>query len=308
MCIRDSYFAVAVAVAVVMQQSFGPRAISVRLDGLIAGLALAALASTYWFRQYIEVSGRPLVSELNIFNPILVIVLLVLLFAGLMPSHFRPNRPTLWLIIGLISIGLGDFVELNQVATMSHFVDSLVTSSRPIGMCCLALAAWPRVDRRGESRERLVSPWGLNLIPVIFGALSIAILANAVHRTTSKATTFMALGSLVLVIFRMVMTQSEVRQLGRSHFVDARTDHVTGLSNRRDFLEDGESKLASLRPDEQLAIVLVDLDGFKEVNDSLGHAQGDELLKIIGRRFAKKIGNRGPVSYTHLDVYKRQET
>ena len=291
-----SYFAVAVAVAVVMQQSFGPRAISVRLDGLIAGLALAALASTYWFRQYIEVSGRPLVSELNIFNPILVIVLLVLLFAGLMPSHFRPNRPTVWLIIGLISIGLGDFVELNQVATMSHFVDSLVTSSRPIGMCCLALAAWPRVDRRGESRERLVSPWGLNLIPVIFGALSIAILANAVHRTTSRATTFMALGSLVLVIFRMVMTQSEVRQLGRSHFVDARTDHVTGLSNRRDFLEDGESKLASLRPDEQLAIVLVDLDGFKEVNDSLGHAKGDELLKIIGRRFAKKIGNRGPMA------------
>jgi diguanylate cyclase (GGDEF)-like protein len=291
-----SYFAVAVAVAVVMQQSFGPRAISVRLDGLIAGLALAALASTYWFRQYIEVSGRPLVSELNIFNPILVIVLLVLLFAGLMPSHFRPNRPTLWLIIGLISIGLGDFVELNQVATISHFVDSLVTLSRPIGMCCLALAAWPRVDRRGESRERLVSPWGLNLIPVIFGVLSIAILANAVHRTTSRATTFMALGSLVLVIFRMVMTQSEVRQLGRSHFVDARTDHVTGLSNRRDFLEDGESKLASLRPDEQLAIVLVDLDGFKEVNDSLGHAQGDELLKIIGRRFAKKIGNRGPMA------------
>jgi diguanylate cyclase (GGDEF)-like protein len=106
----------------------------------------------------------------------------------------------------------------------------------------------------------------------------------------------MALGSLVLVIFRMVMTQSEVRQLGRSHFVDARTDHVTGLSNRRDFLEDGESKLASLRPDEQLAIVLVDLDGFKEVNDSLGHAKGDELLKIIGRRFAKKIGNRGPMA------------
>jgi diguanylate cyclase (GGDEF)-like protein len=101
----------------------------------------------------------------------------------------------------------------------------------------------------------------------------------------------------------MVMTQSEVRQLGRSHFVDARTDHVTGLSNRRDFLEGGESKLVSLRPDEQLAVVLVDLDGFKEVNDSLGHAQGDELLKIIGRRFAKKIGNRGPMARTGGDEF-----
>jgi diguanylate cyclase (GGDEF)-like protein len=286
-----------------MQQSFGRRAISVRLDGFIAGLALAAMASTYWFHQYIEVGGRPLVSEMNIFNPILVMVLLVLLVAGLMPSHFRPTGPTVWLIIGLISIGLGDFVALNQVATMSHLTDSLVTSSRPIGMICLAMAAWPGVDRRGESRERINSPWGLNLIPVIFGALSIAILANAVHRTTSRATTFMALGSLVLVILRMILTQSEVRQLGSSHFIDARTDHVTGLSNRRDFLEGGESKLISLRPNELLAVVLVDLDGFKEVNDSLGHAQGDELLKIIGRRFAKKIGNRGPMARTGGDEF-----
>jgi diguanylate cyclase (GGDEF)-like protein len=298
-----SYAAIAVAVAVVMQNSFGRRAISVRLDGLIAGLALAAFVSTYWFRHYIEASGRPLLSEMNIFNPILVIVLLVLLVAGLIPSHFRPNGPTVLLIIGFISIGLGDFMELNRVATSSHVVDSLVSSSRPIGLCCLAVAAWPRDDRRDASRERLVSSLGLNLIPVIFGALSIAILANAVHRPTSRATTFMALGSLLLVILRMIMTQSEVRQLGRTHFVDARTDHVTGLSNRRDFLEGGESRLASLRPNEQLVVILVDLDGFKEVNDSLGHAQGDELLKVIGRRFDKKIGKRGPMARTGGDEF-----
>ncbi|MGP8008933.1 MAG: putative bifunctional diguanylate cyclase/phosphodiesterase [Acidimicrobiales bacterium] len=297
-----SYGAIAIAVAVVMQQSFGPRAISVRLDGLIAGLALAAFVSTYWFHQYIEIGGRPLISEMNIFNPILVIVLLVLLIAGLIPNHFRPDRATAWLVIGLVVIGVGDYVALNY-ATMSRVVHSLVMSSIPVGMCCLAVAAWPRADRRGESRERLDSPWGLNLIPVIFGALSIAILANAVHRPTSKATTFMALGSLVLVVLRMVMTQSEVRQLGSSHFVDARTDHVTGLSNRRDFLEGGESKLLSLEPGEQLAVVLVDLDGFKEVNDSLGHAQGDALLKIIGQRFAKIIGDRGPMARTGGDEF-----
>jgi diguanylate cyclase len=298
-----SYCFIAVAVAVVMQQSFGPRAISVRLDGLIAGLALAALASTYWFHQYIEIGGRPLVSEMNIMNPILVIILLVLLVAGLTASHFRPSRPTVWLFVGLTTIGVGDLVALNYMATMSYFEHSLVISSLPIGMCCLAIAAWPRADRRVDSRERLDAPWSLNLLPVIFGALSIAILANAVHRATSRSTTFMALASLVLVILRMVLTQREVRQLGSSHFVDARTDHVTGLSNRRDFLEGGELKLNSLRPEEQLAVVLVDLDGFKEVNDSLGHAQGDELLKVIGRRFAKKIGNRGPMARTGGDEF-----
>ncbi len=298
-----SYVAIALAIAIVMQQSFGARAISLRLDGLIAGLALAALASTYWFHQYIEISGRPLIAEINILNPILVIVLVILLVAGLLPSHFRPNRSTALLIVGLVSIGLGDFVALNQGATMSQFVHSLVMASRPLGMGCLAMAAWPRDDRRVELRERLDVPWGLNLIPVIFGALSIAILANAVHRTTSRATTLMALGSLFLVIVRMALTQSEVRHLGSSHFVDARTDHVTGLSNRRDFLEGGEAKLVSLRPDEQLAVLLIDLDGFKEVNDSLGHAQGDELLKIIGQRFAQKIGDRGPMARTGGDEF-----
>jgi len=298
-----SYVAIALAIAIVMQQSFGARAISLRLDGLIAGLALAALASTYWFHQYIEISGRPLIAEINILNPILVIVLVILLAAGLLPSHFRPNRSNALLIIGLLIIGLGDYVALNQSATMSQFVHSLVMASRPLGMGCLAMAAWPRDDRRSDLRERLDVPWGLNLIPVIFGALSIAILANAVHRTTSRATTLMALGSLFFVILRMVLTQSEVRQLGSSHFVDARTDHVTGLSNRRDFLESGEAKLAALRPDEQLAVLLIDLDGFKEVNDSLGHAQGDELLKIIGQRFAKKIGDQGPMARTGGDEF-----
>ena len=59
-----SYFAVAAAVVVVIHQSFGPRAISLRLDGIIASLTLASLASMYWFKQDIEIRGRPLVAEL----------------------------------------------------------------------------------------------------------------------------------------------------------------------------------------------------------------------------------------------------
>ena len=291
-----SYLAVAVAVAVVMQQSFGPRANSVRLDGIIAGLALASLASMYWFKQNIEISGRPLVAEFNIFNPILVTVLLVLLGAGLVPKHFHTDTTTSMLILGLTSFIAGDIIQLNEVAMSPSISAGLVNASRPVGLCFLALAAWPMQDRRAEARGMLVAARGLNLIPVIFGALSTAILAISVARPTSDSTRLMALGSLSLVILRMVITQSEVRQLGRSNFVEARTDHVTGLSNRRAFLEDGEAKLASLRPNEQLGIVLIDLDGFKEVNDSIGHAYGDELLKVIGQRFAHKIADRGSVA------------
>jgi diguanylate cyclase (GGDEF)-like protein len=291
-----SYFAIAVAVAFVMQQSFGPRANSVRLDGIIAGLTLASLASMYWFKQNIEISGRPLTAELNIFNPILVMALLVLLLAGLVPKHFRSDARTSFLIIGLAAFAVSDVMHLNQAAFASSVFGAIVDVSRPLGLCCLALAAWPRVDRRTEERGFLVAPRGLNFIPIIFGTLSVAILAISIARSISESTRFMALASLMLVIIRMVMTQGEVRQLGKSNFVEARTDHVTGLSNRRAFLEDGEARLTSLKPSEQLGIVLIDLDGFKEVNDSIGHAYGDELLKIVGQRFANRIADRGSVA------------
>ncbi len=291
-----SYVALAVALSVVGQQSFGPRAFSVRLDGAIAALTLAAWTSMYWFRTYIETTGRPLVAELNMFNPILVMALLVFLLAGLVPKHSRLDVSTSWLLVGLTSFAAGDVIALDHAAFNVAATSAVVEVSRPLALCCIALAAWPRFERRREARTLMEPARGLNLLPVIFGTLSIMILSVSVVKSLSEATKFMALGSLLLVIIRMVMTQGEVRQLGKSNYVDAHTDHVTGLSNRRGFLEDGGVRLEELKPTEQLGIVLIDLDGFKEVNDSIGHAYGDELLKVVGQRFAKRLAARGTVA------------
>ncbi|HSN02835.1 MAG TPA: EAL domain-containing protein [Acidimicrobiales bacterium] len=291
-----SYLTIAVAVAIIMQQSFGPRANSVRLDGIIAGLALASLASMYGFRQNIEISGRSLLAEFNLFNPILVLVLLVLLGAGLVPKHFHTDLTTSLLLVGLAIIAAGDIVALNPQSFSVWTSGALVNFTPPFGLSILALAAWPPIDRPSRPFEQFVAARGLNMIPVIFGALSVAILAISIARPSSESTRLMALGALTLVISRMVLTQSEVRQLGRSNFLEARTDHVTGLANRRAFLEDGEARLAALEDDEQLGIVLIDLDGFKEVNDSIGHAYGDELLRVIGQRFANTIATRGTLA------------
>lgn len=298
-----SYVAVAIAVTVVGQQSFGPRAFSVRLDGAIAVLTLAAWTSMYWFRQVVETTGRPLVAELNMFNPILVMALIVLLLAGLVPKHSHLNVSTSCLLAGLTSFAVGDVIELNHAVFNAAAAGAMVEVSRPVALCCIALAAWPQVERRGEVAALMEPVRGLNLLPVIFGTLSIAILAVSIEKSLSEATKCMALGSLLLVIIRMVMTQGEVRQLGKSNYLDARTDHVTGLSNRRGFLEDGGARLAALKPSEQLGIVLIDLDGFKEVNDSIGHTYGDELLRVVGQRFAKRVGARGTVSRVGGDEF-----
>jgi diguanylate cyclase (GGDEF)-like protein len=298
-----SYVAVAIAVSVVGQQSFGPRAFSVRLDGAIVVLTIAAWTSMYWFRQDVETTGRTLVAELNMFNPILVVALIVFLLAGLVPKHSRLDVSTSCLLVGLTSFAAGDVIELNHAVFNVAAAGALVEVSRPVALCCIALAAWPRVDRRGEVAALMEPVRGLNLLPVIFGTLSIAILAVSIVKSLPEATKCMALGSLLLVIIRMVMTQGEVRQLGRSNYLDARTDHVTGLSNRRGFLEDGGARLAELKPSEQLGIVLIDLDGFKEVNDSIGHAYGDELLRVVGQRFAKRVAARGTLARVGGDEF-----
>src|SRR5206468_5882658 len=67
-------------------------------------------------------------------------------------------------------------------------------------------------------------------------------------------------------------------------------DGLTGLPNRALFRDRLDQSLArSERSREALAVLLVDLDGFKQVNDSLGHDAGDDLLRQIAERFSEVI-------------------
>jgi diguanylate cyclase (GGDEF)-like protein len=69
----------------------------------------------------------------------------------------------------------------------------------------------------------------------------------------------------------------------------AQHDVLTGLPNRLLFNERLDEALATARPDNPAALLCLDLDGFKEVNDDLGHAAGDLLLKDVGRRLLANL-------------------
>lgn len=71
----------------------------------------------------------------------------------------------------------------------------------------------------------------------------------------------------------------------------SRLDPLTGLGNRRALDEALQRELARhIRYQRTLAIVIVDLDGFKLVNDTHGHAAGDRILATVGRRLAEIRG------------------
>ncbi|MGD9932916.1 MAG: putative bifunctional diguanylate cyclase/phosphodiesterase [Dehalococcoidia bacterium] len=65
---------------------------------------------------------------------------------------------------------------------------------------------------------------------------------------------------------------------------DAYTDALTGLENRNSFTRSLTKVLERVDGNECVALLFLDLDGFKQVNDNLGHAVGDELLRAVARR------------------------
>ena len=73
--------------------------------------------------------------------------------------------------------------------------------------------------------------------------------------------------------------------------LESRTDDLTGLSNRRALYADVPARLAAAS-DQHSALLLLDLDRFKAVNDSLGHQVGDRLLIQVGTRLADQLDPR----------------
>ena len=68
-------------------------------------------------------------------------------------------------------------------------------------------------------------------------------------------------------------------------------DSLTGLANRLLFRDRLERMISECDEDAMLVVMLVDLDGFKEVNDTLGHHIGDSLLCQVGRRLSEGLGD-----------------
>jgi len=106
--------------------------------------------------------------------------------------------------------------------------------------------------------------------------------------------TLLAAATLLVVIARLGQAYRQLRALADTRR-EARTDELTGLPNRRLFYEALNGCLGDDdAPD--LAVLMIDLDRFKEINDSLGHRVGDEVLRQLGPRLQAVVGEAGTVA------------
>ena len=182
--------------------------------------------------------------------------------AGLALSRWRVSLALLCALVGLAL--LGAVGPVRALAAIPFFVAGFVRE--------------PRADPGPE-----FSPVVLTAI-LGFASISLTLLTVGQFVSLPAVAAVLAIVTVLAGMARAGLTV--VQRLRESH-LQAITDDLTGLGNRRCLLDRLDESIAAVAAhDAELALLLVDLDGFKELNDTLGHHAGDEVLRQIGPRMS----------------------
>jgi diguanylate cyclase len=151
-------------------------------------------------------------------------------------------------------------------------------------------------DQKPDSVIRVVRPVIASANGKAVGVLVVYLPYEAIATTVQDRTrretarlAFSLVGLFAVLALISWWTTRALRQHADTHEYQSLHDSLTGLPNRELFRIRMEDALARGRRGEHGAFVLIDLDHFKEVNDTLGHHAGDELLRVVGRRLRDSL-------------------
>ncbi len=286
------YVAAALAVVGLVRAELSSVPSSVWLDGLVAGLGAATLAAALSFDTIARASSGEEVLEtvVSLAYPVADLVLLGVATAAMAVQRWRVGARWLLLGAGLVAFGGGDTAYVYAAATGEYVAGSVLDVSWPTGAVLMALSSLTPPPRRMSSRRETTA---VLVIPVVLATLALVLLVVQQPLGITGLSLVLAGLTVLAALARIAITVNEVSALATTR-AQASTDELTGLANRRLFFE--VLTRVTSRRSAHVAVVMVDLDRFKEVNDSLGHDAGDVLLRAVADRLREALGERALVA------------
>ena len=250
------------------------------VDASIVGLGLSTLGTAFALQPVLpHFDGDLNQTFFAIIYPVADLVLVCFLIATVAMQGF--SKRGLFVSTGVLLFALTDFIFLWQNLNMSYIFGSLIDYGWLLAFIVISESTWQ--SGANKSVKYSVSPILITL-SVFLSATLLTLLAIA-PKNFPHFILIPAIGTLALAFIRMSIALSQARNIGHERIL-ARTDDLTTLPNRRRLISEIQNFAT-----RKGALLLLDLDGFKPVNDKYGHEVGDKVLQQVAHRFTRALPN-----------------